>query len=163
MHEAGEAVTPDFFVTVDCGLAVGATRREITHVPIYVTVPGRVRQETQQVGATSSGTPIYQTVTIQDPPTQELRGYDTPSREVQSVNKLLRLLAYAKDPADARQLPAPVWGVQALFESDDAGLKKVLPVLAAACRVFVGQETKGATLIPMRHTDSDVSSLRSGR
>lgn len=162
MREAGDAVTPDVFVVVDCGLAVGATRLVTATIPVFVTVPGRIRQETQQVGTGPGGVPIMQTVTIQDPPTQEVGGYQERSYEIKDLKKFLRLVAYEKNPGDAAPVQAPVWGVQAVFESDDSGLKNVLPVLAAASMVFVGEQTEGQASIRMKDSDRDVSSLRSG-
>ncbi len=152
---AGDITTPDLFVAVSCGLGVGSTRHGTTEIPYYITIPGKIRRDpTAGSGASAM---------VQDPSTEAILGYDHQKIEIKALKKYLRLVAFEKNPLQFEQTQIPVWAVQAVYESEDARLRKVLPVLAAAAMVFVGSDSKGAVPIRMRDSDQDVSALRSGR
>ena len=75
LYEAPPGVKPDMVVDLDYGISPPISKRETVSEPVYINVPGQVRTERVQVGTDSQGRPIYQTITVQDPPTTEFAGF----------------------------------------------------------------------------------------
>ena len=115
------------------------------------------------MGTSSNGTPIYKTVVVQEPPVDVVTGHYAQTSEVRAVKKYLRLVAFRNDPTSHPAPQYPVWAVVSVFESDDSALRKMIPVLAAAGAVFIGEDTAGAVTIHIKESDPDVLALRAQR
>ncbi len=155
----GEA---DLLILVSCGLGVPTTRQTTTAEPVYMMVPGAVRYETVQVGTTSTGAPIMQTIVLRDPPRQELVGYQDRRSDITTVKKFLRLRAFPSHAATTTGPEAPLhmlWIVEATVEGEDSDPKKFLPPLVAAGMVYAAKSTDGPVLIRLKSTDPDLAAL----
>ncbi|MCX6950971.1 MAG: DUF4136 domain-containing protein [Verrucomicrobia bacterium] len=167
LREVPAGAEPDLVISFSCGVMLASVRQTMLSEPIYYYVPGPIRYETVQVGTTPTGSPIYQTVTRQDPPTQQFYGYRSVPSETRYFRKILRLRMLEnngtpKDLATAEAW-ANAWGGDASYESEDKNLSKVLPVLAAASMVYFGKDSSGIVPIRIKDTDSDVVAIKRGR
>src|SRR5581483_8487900 len=93
MYEAPPGTKPDVVVDLDYGISPPVSHMETVSEPVYITIPGQIRQERVQVGTDRNGNPIYQTVTVQDPPTTEFAGFREYQITVTTYEKFLKLSA----------------------------------------------------------------------
>lgn len=160
-----ETMAPEeagLLILVSCGIGQPVTRKTTTTEPVYMMVPGAVRYETVQVGTTSTGAPIMQTIAFQEPPRHELVGYRDEPTSVTTAKKFLRLRAF-----DSRTPPTTgpesnrsmLWIVETSFESEDRDPKKYLPPLVAAGMVYAAKTSDGVVLIRLKSTDADLAAL----
>lgn len=152
----------DLLILVSCGMGAPVTRKAVTTEPVYMMVPGPVTYERVQVGVTSTGSPIMQTVAVAGPPRQELIGYRDHLSDVTTAKKFLRLRAF---PSDAVTTSGPesnrvmLWIVETTYDGEDLDLKKILPPLVAAGMVYAGKTTGDSVLIRLKSTDADLAAL----
>lgn len=162
LYEAPAGVKPDLIVDLDFGLGAPVSRRETVSEPVYMTVPGRLRTERVQVGTDAQGRPVYQTVTVQDPPSTEFAGYREYQITVTVYEKFLRLSARENKDAVEGRPPAEIWTIDVTSEGESRDLRKHLPILVAASIDFVGQDSKGQKVLRIKDTDKDVAFVKRG-
>lgn len=162
MYEAPEGVKPDIVVDLDYGMNPPISKRETVSEPVYITIPGQVRTERVQVGTDAQGRPIYQTITVQDPPTTEFAGFREYQITVTVYEKYLRMTARENAPAVEGRPPTEIWTVDVTSEGESRDLRKKLPVLVAASIDYIGKDTQGQKTIRIKDTDADVAFVKKG-
>ncbi|MDO8542629.1 MAG: hypothetical protein Q7S40_19490 [Opitutaceae bacterium] len=162
MYEAPPGVKPDIVVDLDYGVGPPVSRRETVSEPVYITLPGQIRTERVQVGTDSQGRPIYQTITVQDPPTTEFAGFREYQITVTVYEKYLKLSARENAPAVEGRPPNEVWTIDVTSEGESRDLRKKLPVLVAASIEYIGKDSQGQKTIRIKDTDSDVAFVKKG-
>jgi hypothetical protein len=162
LREAGTAEQPTWRIEVSCGVSQTDRQRVEEQMPVYLIVPGRTYTETVQTGTSASGTPIYSTVTRQDPPTQQLVGYQPTVRYIEMYIKHLQLRAFAGAKAGQKEERA-AWVVEASYRDDSRSLSPVLPSLATASVIFAGKNIEGRETIRLAGGDTDVAAVRQGK
>jgi hypothetical protein len=163
LYEAPPNTRPDIIVDLDYGVGPAQQRREKVSEPVYINLPGQIRVERIQVGVDSAGRPVYQTVTVQDPPTTEFAGFREYYVTVVVYEKHLKLSARENREAPEGR-PAPeVWTVDVTSEGENRDLRKALPVLVAASIEYIGQDTKGQKTIRIKENNSDLAFVRQGQ
>lgn len=162
LYEAPDKVKPDIVVDLDYGIKPPESRRETVSEPVYITIPGQIRQERVQVGTDAQGRPIYQTIMVQDPPTTEFAGYRDYQITVTVYEKYLRLTARENAPAVEGRPPVEIWTVDVTSEGQSRDLRKNLPILVAASIDYIGKDTHGQKSIKMKDTDRDVGFVKKG-
>ena len=162
LTEAAGATEPDLVIAFSYRAGPAVTRRTIENRALYVTIPGRIRTETMQVGTNPNGTPIIQTITIQDPPTQVLDGYQEIPVDVTTSTKQLRMTALKNTPTSRPDQPVVAWRLESVFNGEEQDLRRLLPVLAAASMVYLGKNSGGIAVLRMKETDPDVRTLKRG-
>lgn len=162
LYEAPDKVKPDIIVDLDYGIKPPESHKEMVSEPVYITVPGQIRTERVQVGTDSQGRPIFQTVTVQDPPTTEFAGFREYLVTVTTYEKYLRLTARENAPAQEGRPPQEIWTVDITSEGESRDLRKHLPVLAAASIEYVGKDSQGQKTIKLKDTDKDVGFVKKG-
>lgn len=162
MYEAPPGVKPDLVVDLDYGMGPPTSKRETVSEPVYITIPGQIRTERVQVGTDSQGRPIYQTITIQDPPTTEFAGFREYQITVTVYEKYLRLTARENEPPVEGRPPNEVWTVDVTSEGESRDIRKKLPVLVAASIEYIGRDSEGQKTIRIKDTDSDVAFVKKG-
>jgi hypothetical protein len=163
LHEAGSGVKPDLIVDLDFGLGPPQIRRETNSEALYISLPGPVRTHTVQTGVDSQGRPIYQTVMVQEPPSQHFAGYRDYQITTVHYVKHLRLTARQNTADGAGQPAAEVWTIEATSEGESHDLRKILPVLVAATIDFVGQNSDGQKTVRLHDDDKNVTLVKRGR
>jgi hypothetical protein len=157
LYEAPGNVKADMVIDLDYGV-----RRETVSEPVYITLPGQIRTERVQVGTDSQGRPVYQTITVQDPPTTEFAGFREYMVTVVVYEKYLRLTAREnKEPVEG-QPPVEVWTLDITSEGESKDIRKHLPILVAASIDFVGKDTQGQKTIRIKDTASDIAFVKKG-
>ncbi len=152
----------DVVVDLDYGIGPPTSKLETVSEPVYITMPGQIRTERVQVGTDSRGNPIYQTVTVQDPPTTEFAGF----REYQVTStvyeKYLRLTARENAPAAEGKPPQEIWTIDVTSEGESRDLRKNLPILVGASIDYIGKDSHGQKTIKIKDTDPGVSFVKKG-
>jgi len=162
LYEAPPNTKPDMVVDLDYGVGPPQYKRETISEPVYITLPGQIRTERVQVGTDSQGRPVYQTVTVQDPPTTEFAGFREYAVTVVVYEKYLKLSAREnKEAAEGR--PAPeIWTVDVTSEGESRDIRKNLPVLVAATVDYIGKDTQGQKTIRIKETGSEIAFIKKG-
>jgi hypothetical protein len=162
LYEAPPNTKADVVVDLDYGVGPPQMKKETVSEPVYITIPGQIRTERVQVGTDSQGRPIYQTITIQDPPTTEFAGFREYLVTVVVYEKYLKLSAREnKEPVEGRP-PQEVWTVDVISEGENRDIRKALPVLAAASIDYIGKDSQGQKTIRIKDTHSDIAFVKKG-
>jgi hypothetical protein len=162
LYEAPDNQNADLVVSIDYGVGPPQSRREVVSEPVYVTLPGQMRMERVQVGTDRNGNPVYQTMTVQDPPRTEFAGYREYLVTVTVYEKFLRLNATENKPAAEGRPPSEIWTVDITSEGESRDIRKALPILAAASIDYVGKDSLGQKTIRIKDTDKDVAFIKKG-
>ncbi len=162
MYEAPLNTKPDIVVDLDYGVGPPQMRRETVSEPVYITIPGQIRTERVQVGTDSQGRPVYQTITVQDPPTTEFAGFREYVVTVVVYEKYLKLSAREnKEQAEGRPLQE-VWTVDVTSEGESRDIRKNMPVLVAASIDYIGKDSQGQKTIRIKDNSSDIAFVKKG-
>lgn len=162
LYEAPPNTKPDMVVDLDYGVGPPQIRRETISEPVYITIPGQIRTERVQVGTDSQGRPIYQTITVQDPPTTEFAGFREYIVTVVVYEKYLKLSAREnKEPVEG-QPPAEIWTLDITSEGESKDIRKHLPILVAASIDYIGKDTQGQKTIRIKDSSSDIAFVKKG-
>jgi hypothetical protein len=162
MYEAPANTKADMVVDLDYGVGPPQMRRETVSEPVYISVPGQIRTERVQVGTDSQGRPIYQTITVQDPPSTEFAGFREYVITVVVYEKYLKMSAREnKDPVEGRPA-AEIWTLDITSEGESRDIRKHLPVLVAASIDYIGKDSQGQKTIRIKDTSSDIAFVKKG-
>lgn len=162
LYEAPPNTKPDIVVDLDYGVGPPQMRRETVSEPVYITLPGQIRTERVQVGTDSQGRPIYQTITVQDPPTTEFAGFREYMVTVVVYEKYLKLSARENKEAAEGRPAAEVWTVDVTSEGESRDIRKNLPVLVAASIDYIGKDSQGQKTIRIKDSSSDIAFVKKG-
>ncbi|MBI5766451.1 MAG: hypothetical protein HZA93_01555 [Verrucomicrobia bacterium] len=162
MYEAPDGTPADLVVELDYGVGPPQSKVETVSEPVYRVVPGRITTQSVQVGTDRNGRPIYQTVTVQEPPTTEFDGYREYQVRITVYEKYLKLSARENKPAAEGRPPTEVWAVDITSEGESKDVRKALPVLAAAGIDYVGKDSHGQKVVRIKDTNSDVAFVKKG-
>jgi hypothetical protein len=162
MYEAPPNTKPDLVVDLDYGVGPPQMRKETVSEPVYITIPGQIRTERVQVGTDSQGRPIYQTITVQDPPTTEFAGFREYIITVIVYEKYLKLSAKENaEPVEGRP-QQEIWTVDVTSEGESRDIRKNLPVLVAASIDYIGKDSQGQKTIRIKDSSSDIAFVKKG-
>ncbi len=162
MYEAPPNTKPDMVVDLDYGVGPPQMKREMVSEPVYITLPGQVRTERVQVGTDSQGRPIYQTMTVQDPPRTEFAGFREYLVTIVVYEKYLKLSARENKEAAEGRPPSEIWTVDVTSEGESRDIRKNLPVLVAASIDYIGKDTQGQKTIRIKDSSSDIAFIKKG-
>jgi hypothetical protein len=118
--------------------------------------------ERVQVGTDRNGNPIYQTVTVQDPPTTEFAGFREYEITVTTYEKYIKLTARSTEQPQEGRPQEEIWTVDVTSEGESHDLRKKLPVLVAASIDYIGKDSHGQKEIHIKDTDKDVGFVKKG-
>jgi len=162
MYEAPPNTKADMVVDLDFGVGPPQVRKETISEPVYVSVPGQIRVERVQVGTDSQGRPVYQTVTVQEPPSTEFAGFREYVVTVTVYEKYLKLSARENKEASEGRPVSEIWTVDVTSEGESRDIRKHLPVLVAASIDYVGKDSQGQKTIRIKDTSSDIAFVKRG-
>lgn len=162
MYEAPPNTKADMVVDVDYGVSPPKIKQEMVSEPVYVTVPGQVRMERIQVGTDSQGRPVYQTVTVQDPPTTQFAGFREYMVTVTVYEKYLKMSARENKEATEGRPVQEIWTVDVTSEGESRDVRKHLPILVAASIDYVGKDSQGQKTIRLKDNASDIAFVKKG-
>ncbi len=162
LDEAPPNTKPDLVVDLDYGVGPPQQKKETVSEPVYITIPGQIRTERVQVGTDSQGRPIYQTVTVQDPPTTEFAGFREYIVTVVVYEKYLKLSARENKEAAEGRPQQEVWTVDVTSEGESRDIRRNLPVLVAASIDYIGKDSQGQKTIRIKDSSSDIAFIKKG-
>jgi hypothetical protein len=162
LYEAPPNTKADMIVDLDYGVGPPQMKRETISEPVYITLPGQIRTERVQVGTDSQGRPIYQTITVQDPPTTEFAGFREYIVTVVVYEKYLKLSARENKEATEGSPPSEIWTVDVTSEGENRDIRKALPVLVGASIEYIGKDTQGQKTIRIKDSASDIAFVKKG-
>ena len=162
MYEAPPNTKPDLVVDLDYGVGPPQMKKETVSEPVYITVPGQIRTERVQVGTDSQGRPIYQTITVQDPPTTEFAGFREYIVTVVVYEKYLKMSARENKEAAEGRPQQEVWTVDVTSEGESRDIRRNLPVLVAATIDYIGKDSQGQKTIRIKDSHSDIAFVKKG-
>ena len=162
MYEAPPNTKPDMVVDLDYGVGPPQMRRETVSEPVYITLPGQIRTERVQVGTDSQGRPIYQTITVQDPPTTEFAGFREYIVTIVVYEKYVKLSARENKEMTEGRPAAEIWTVDVTSEGESRDIRKNLPVLVAASIDYIGKDSQGQKTIRIKESSSDIAFVKKG-
>jgi hypothetical protein len=162
LYEAPAGVKPDMVVDLDYGVSPPQVKKETVSEPVYITIPGQIRTERVQVGTDSQGRPIYQTITVQDPPTTEFAGFREYIVTVVVYEKYLRMTARENKEQTEGRPQQEIWTVDVISEGENRDIRKALPVLAAASIDWIGKDSQGQKVIRIKDSSSDIAFVKKG-
>ena len=162
LYEAPSGVKPDVVVDLDYGVGPPQMRRETVSEPVYITIPGQIRTERVQVGTDSQGRPIYQTVTVQDPPTTEFAGFREYQVTITVYEKYLKLSAKENTEQVEGRPAQELWTVDVISEGESRDIRKTLPVLAAASIEYIGKDSQGQKTVRIKDSAADIAFVKKG-
>lgn len=162
MYEAPGNTKADLVIDLDYGVGPPQMKRETVSEPVYITMPGQIRTERVQVGTSSTGQPIYQTITVQDPPRTEFAGYREYMVTITVYEKYLKMSARENVPAVEGRPPQEIWSLDITSEGESRDIRKNLPILVAASIDYIGKDTHGQKTIRIKDKGEDVAFVKKG-
>ncbi|MEY2881746.1 MAG: hypothetical protein RLZZ15_4126 [Verrucomicrobiota bacterium] len=162
LFEAPPGVKPDLTLEVDYGVGPPQAKTETISEPVYRTIPGRVVTERVQVGTDRNGNPVYQTVTVQEPPTTEFAGYREYQVQFVIYEKYLKLSARKNAPDADGRAAAEGWSLDVITEGESRDIRKALPILAAASIDYIGKDSQGEKVIRLKDNARDIGFVKKG-
>jgi len=162
MYEAPSNTKADMVIDVDYGVSPPKVKQEMVSEPVYVTIPGQIRTERIQVGTDSQGRPVYQTVTVQDPPSTQFAGFREYLVTVTVYEKYLKLSAREnKEASEGRPTPE-IWTIDITSEGESRDVRKHLPILVAASIDYIGKDSQGQKTIRLKDNAGDIAFVKKG-
>ena len=162
LYEAPDAQKADIVVNLDYGIGPAQLRHETYSEPVYITVPGAQHMEMTIIGRDKNGNPIYGTVTVQDPPKEEMAGFQDHVVTRIVYEKYLHLTARDNKPAQEGRPPSEIWTIDATSEGESHDVRKNLPIIVAATIDYIGKDTHGQKTIHIKDTGPDVAFIKKG-
>jgi hypothetical protein len=161
LYEAPSEDRADMIVELDYGMDAPRSKMERVSTPVYAQVGGNVRYDTVPV-TDSRGNTSYRTVTVYEPPRNELVGYDEVPRLVTIYEKYLKITARENKSASEGRPPAELWSIHASAEDESKDLRKYLPIMASATVDYIGQDSSNQKVVKIKADGPGVDFIRKG-
>ena len=161
LYEAPSEDRADMIVELDYGMDAPRSKVERVSSPVYAQVGGNVRYDTVPV-VDSRGNTSFRTVTVYEPPRNELVGYDEVPRLVTIYEKYLKITARENKSASEGRPPAELWSIHASAEDESKDLRKYLPIMASATVDYIGQDSSNQKIVKVRADGPGVGFIRKG-
>lgn len=161
LYEAPNPETADMVVEVDYDVEPPRVEFETRSVPVFARIEGGLRSVIVPTRS-SNGTVSYRRVTVMDPPSQELIGFDQQTVPVTVYEKYLRVSARENVASGDDTPPSQLWSVYATNEAEDDDIRSALPVLASVVGDYIGVTTEKDTKVKVNSKDEDVAFIKKG-
>ncbi len=140
LYEAPNPENADMVVEVDYDVEPPRVEFESRSVPVFAPLEGGVRSVIVPT-RTPSGAVVFRRVSVLDPPSQELIGFEEKTIPVTVYEKYLRVSARENVKSGDDSPPEQLWSVYVSNEAEDDDLRKALPVLASVVGDYIGVTT----------------------
>jgi len=161
LHEAPNPENADMVVEVDYDVEPPRVEFETRSVPVFARIDGGLRSVIVPTRS-SNGTVSYRRVTVMDPPSQELIGFDQQTVPVTVYEKYLRVSARENLASGDDSPPAQLWSVYATNEAEDDDIRSALPVLASVVVDYIGVTTEKDHKVKVNSQDEEVAFIKKG-
>ncbi len=140
LYEAPNPENADMVVEVDYDVEPPRVEFETRSVPVFARLEGGMRSVIVPT-RTATGEVRYRRVTVMDPPSQELIGFEDKTIPVTVYEKYLRVSARENITSGDDTPPEQLWSVYVSNEAEDDDIRKALPVLASVVVDYIGVTT----------------------
>lgn len=161
MYEAPNPENADMVVEVDYDVEPPRVEFETRSVPVFARVEGGMRSVIVPT-RNSNGTVSYRRVTVMDPPTQELIGFEQQTIPVTVYEKYLRVSARENVASGDEAPPQQLWSVYVSNEAEDNDIRAALPVLASVVVDYIGVTTEKDQEVKVNSNDAEVAFIKRG-
>ena len=161
LYEAPNPENADMVVEIDYDVEPPRVEFETRSVPVFARIDGGLRSVIVPTRS-SNGTVSYRRVTVMDPPSQELIGFDQQTVPVTVYEKYLRVSARENLASGDDSPPAQLWSVYATNEAEDDDIRSALPVLASVVVDYIGVTTEKDHKVKVNSQDEEVAFIKKG-
>ena len=161
MYEAPNPETAEMVVEVDYDVEPPRVEFETRQVPVFARIEGGVRSVIVPT-RTADGSVVYRRVSVMDPPTQELIGFEDKTIPVTVYEKYLRVSARENVASGDDAPPEQLWSVYVSKEAEDNDIRKALPVLASVVVDYIGVTTETDQEVKVNSEDEEVAFIKRG-
>jgi hypothetical protein len=161
LYEAPNPENADMVVEIDYDVEPPRVEFETRSVPVFARVEGGLRSVIVPTRS-SNGSVTYRRVTVMDPPSQELIGFDQQTIPVTIYEKYLRVSARENVASGDESPPAQLWSVYASNEAEDDDIRSALPVLASVVVDYIGVTTEKDQKVKVNSQDEEVAFIKKG-
>lgn len=161
MYEAPTPENADMVVEVDYDVEPPRVEFETRQVPVFARIEGGIRSVIVPVRM-SNGDVRYRRVSVMDPPTTELIGFEDKTIPVTVYEKYLRVSARENVASSDDQPPEQLWSVYVSNEAEDDDLRATLPVLASVVVDYIGVTTEKDQSVKVNSEDEEVAFIKRG-
>ena len=140
LYEAPNPESADMVVEIDYDVEPPRVEFESRSVPIFARMGGGVRSVIVPT-RDSNGNVQYRRVSVLDPPSQELIGFEEKTIPVTVYEKYLRVSARENVASGDDAPPEQLWSVYVSNEAEDNDIRNALPVLASVMGDYIGVTT----------------------
>jgi len=161
LYEAPNPESADMVVEVDYDVEPPRVEFETRQVPVFARTEGRVRSVIVPVNR-ADGSVVYRQVSVMEPPTQELVGFEDKTIPVTVYEKYLRVSARENIQSGDDSPPEQLWSVYVSNEAEDDDIRKALPVLASVVVDYIGVTTDEDHEVKVNSETEEVTFIRQG-
>ncbi|GAB5560296.1 MAG: hypothetical protein SynsKO_19430 [Synoicihabitans sp.] len=141
LYEAPNPENADMVVEIDYDVEPPRVEFESRSVPVFARIGGGVRSVIVPTRL-NTGEVVYRRVSVMDPPSQELIGFEEKTIPVTVYEKYLRVSARENVKSGDDRPPEQLWSVYVSNEAEDDDIRKALPVLASVVGDYIGVTTQ---------------------
>lgn len=161
LYEAPNPENADMVVEIDYDVEPPRVEFETRSVPVFARMQGGVRSVIVPT-RTASGEIRYRRVSVLDPPTQELIGFEDKTIPVTVYEKYLRVSARENISSGDERPPEQLWSVYVSNEAEDDDIRKTLPVLASVVVDYIGVTTEKDHEVKVNSETDEVDFIKRG-
>ncbi|MEJ6601432.1 MAG: hypothetical protein QNL51_02555 [Opitutaceae bacterium] len=161
LYEAPNPASADMVVEVDYDVEPPRVEFESRSVPIFARMGGGVRSVIVPT-RDSNGNIQYRRVSVMDPPSQELIGFEEKTIPVTVYEKYLRVSARENVSSGDDAPPEQLWSVYVSNEAEDDDIRKALPVLASVVVDYIGVTTETDEEVKVNSETDEVAFIKRG-
>jgi len=161
LYEAPNPENADMVIEVDYDVEPPRVEFETRSTPVFARVSGGLRSVIVPT-RTSTGAVVYRQVTVMDPPSQELIGFEEKTIPVTIYEKYLRVSARENITSGDDTPPEQLWSVYVSNEAEDDDIRKALPVLASVIVDYIGVTTEQDQEVKVSSKTEEVDFIKRG-
>jgi len=161
MYEAPPGTEAEMVIEVDYGMEEPRTEMRTISVPIYVSVHSPPRIVKVQVRDPKTGQVRMVDMVVQDPPREELAGFQERVITVTVYEKYIRITAREANTDDDRP-PREIWSVYVKNDDESDNLREYVPLMVSAAMDSVDENSSSAKEVVLKDTDERVTFVKKG-
>lgn len=162
MYEAPAGTEPDMVVEVDFGMEEPRTEMRTISVPIYITVRSPPRIVKVQVRDPKTGQMRWVEMLVEDPPQQQLAGFEERVITVTVYEKYIRITAREAPGSEGDRPPREIWSVYVKNEDESDDLREYVPLMVSAAMDSVNENSSSAKEVVLNESDERVTFVKKG-
>lgn len=162
MYEAPAGTEAEMVVEVDFGMEEPRTEIRTVSVPIYTYVRQPPRFVKVQIRDPKTGQIREATVMVEDPPRQELVGFEERPVTTTVYEKYIRITAREAPGSEGDRPPREIWSVYVKNEDENDNLREYVPLMVSAAMDSVDENGSTAKEVVLNDSDERVAFVKKG-